>query len=62
MRQLSFATLDHQNKKKRTKRERFLAEMDVVVPWGALALNETNISSRWHRASTQGRVFLSLRA
>jgi len=36
MRQLSFATLDHRNKKKQTKRERFLAEMDTVVPWSAL--------------------------
>jgi IS5 family transposase len=36
MSQLSFATLDHRNKKKQTKRERFLAEMDVVVPWSAL--------------------------
>ena len=37
MTQLSFATLDHQNKKKRTKRETFLAEMDAVVPWALLA-------------------------
>ena len=36
MTQLSFATLDHRNKKKQTKRERFLAEMDAVVPWAAL--------------------------
>jgi IS5 family transposase len=36
MSQLSFATLDHRNKKKQTKRERFLAEMDAVVPWAAL--------------------------
>lgn len=36
MTQLSFATLDHQNKKKRTKREAFLAEMDEVVPWTKL--------------------------
>ena len=33
MTQLSFATLDHRNKKKRTKREAFLAEMESVVPW-----------------------------
>ena len=33
MTQLSFATLDHQNKKKRTKREMFLDEMDQVAPW-----------------------------
>jgi IS5 family transposase len=36
MSQLSFATLDHQNKKKRTKREVFLAEMNAVVPWALL--------------------------
>ena len=37
MSQLSFATLDHRNKKKQTKRERFLAEMEAVVPWALLA-------------------------
>jgi IS5 family transposase len=36
MTQLSFATLDYQNKKKRTKREIFLAEMEAVVPWAQL--------------------------
>ena len=36
MTQLSFATLDHRNKKKQTKRERFLGEMDAVVPWVTL--------------------------
>ena len=36
MTQLSFATLDHRNKKKQTKRERFLSEMDAVVPWAVL--------------------------
>jgi IS5 family transposase len=36
MTQLSFATLDHQHKKKRTKREVFLAEMEAVVPWALL--------------------------
>ena len=36
MTQLSFATLDHQNKKKRTKREVFLGEMNEVVPWSQL--------------------------
>ena len=36
MTQLSFATLDHQNKKKRTKREMVLAEMEAVVPCGLL--------------------------
>ena len=36
MTQLSFATLDHRSKKKRTKREAFLAEMEAVVPWALL--------------------------
>ena len=36
MTQLSFATLDHRNKKKRTTREAFLAEMEAVVPWALL--------------------------
>jgi transposase, IS5 family len=36
MSQLSFATLDYRGKKKQTKRERFLAEMDTVVPWATL--------------------------
>ena len=38
--QVSFASLDFAAKKKRTKRDVFLAEMAVVVPWGKLqALN-----------------------
>ena len=37
MTQLSFATLEHRNKKKQTKRERFLSEMDAVVPWAVNA-------------------------
>jgi IS5 family transposase len=36
MDQLSFASLDFAAKKKRTKRDVFLAEMVAVVPWGAL--------------------------
>jgi IS5 family transposase len=32
-RQLSFASLDFAGKKKRTKRDVFLAEMAAVVPW-----------------------------
>lgn len=33
MRQQSFSSLDYAHKKKRTKREIFLGEMDGVVPW-----------------------------
>ena len=36
MTQLGFATLDNRNKKQQTNRERFLGEMDAVVPWAAL--------------------------
>ncbi len=34
--QLSFATLDTVGKKKRTKRDVFLAEMAAAVPWSVL--------------------------
>jgi len=36
MKQQSFSSLEQSQKKKRTKREVFLAEMDAVVPWARL--------------------------
>ncbi|MCE0733970.1 IS5 family transposase [Halomonas sp. G15] len=36
MKQISFAQAEHQNKKKVTRRERFLAQMEVLVPWQRL--------------------------
>ena len=36
MQQISFATAEHQTKKRVTRREKFLAEMDQVVPWQRL--------------------------
>src|SRR4029434_1301482 len=36
MSQPTFAALAYSNKKKKTRRENFLEEMDQVVPWGAL--------------------------
>jgi IS5 family transposase len=36
MKQISFAQAEHQNKKKVTRRERFLAQMDALVPWQRL--------------------------
>jgi hypothetical protein len=33
MKQISFAQAEHQNKKKVTRRERFLARMEKLVPW-----------------------------
>jgi transposase, IS5 family len=36
MKQISFAQDEHQNKKKVTRRERFLAQMEALVPWQRL--------------------------
>ena len=36
MKQISFAQAEHQNKKKVPRRERFLAQMEVLVPWQRL--------------------------
>lgn len=33
---ISFASLAYENKKKRTRREKFLEEMDRVIPWKEL--------------------------
>ncbi|TCL29439.1 hypothetical protein EV691_11843 [Azotobacter chroococcum] len=42
MKQLSFADAEYAGKRKQTRRERFLAEMEQVVPWaGLLALIES---------------------
>ncbi|TBV94337.1 IS5/IS1182 family transposase, partial [Azotobacter chroococcum] len=41
MKQLSFADAEYAGKRKQTRRERFLLEMDQVVPWsGLIALIE----------------------
>ena len=36
MKKISFASLAYENKKKRTRREKFLQEMDQVIPWKEL--------------------------
>ena len=51
MDQLSFASLDFAAKKKRTKRDVFLAEMAAVVPWGAL---EAVIEPHYPKVGPQG--------
>jgi len=33
MKQTSFASAEYAGKKRQTRRERFLAEMNLVVPW-----------------------------
>ena len=50
-RQLSFATLDYAGKKKRTKRDVFLAEMAAAVPWSAL---EAVIAPHYPKEGLQG--------
>jgi len=51
MDQLSFASLDYAAKKKRTKRDVFLAEMAAVVPWVAL---EAVIEPHYPKAGPNG--------
>ena len=36
MKQPSFSDLEYDHKKKVTRRERFLQEMDLIVPWSLL--------------------------
>jgi IS5 family transposase len=49
--QLSFATLDYAGKKKRTKRDAFLAEMAAAVPWSVL---EAVIAPHYPQQGPQG--------
>ena len=49
--QLSFSSLDFAAKKKRTKRDVFLAEMATVVPWGTL---EALIEPHYPKVGPQG--------
>ena len=49
--QLSFGSLEFASKKKRTKREVFLAEMAAVVPWSAL---EAIIEPHYPKVGPQG--------
>jgi transposase, IS5 family len=51
MDQLSLASLDFAAKKKRTKRDVFLAEMATVVPWAAL---EGVIEPHYPKTGAQG--------
>jgi hypothetical protein len=51
MDQLSFASLDYLAKRKRTKRDVFLAEMGAVVPWAAL---EAVIEPQYPKAGPNG--------
>lgn len=59
MKQTTFASLAYATKGKRTRRERFLAEMDAVIPWARLvALIEPHYPKP--TATRGGRVPLPL--
>ena len=51
MDELSFASVDFLSKKKRTKRDVFLAEMTAVVPWSML---EALIEPHYPKAGAKG--------
>ena len=36
MKQKTFALMEYENKKRQTRREKFLGEMEGVVPWAEL--------------------------
>ena len=57
MKQITFASLSYQSKKKQTRREKFLAEMEQVVPWARLiALVEPHYRGK----SRRGRPAMAL--
>jgi hypothetical protein len=59
MKQSTFADLEYAAKKKRTRREKFLGEMDRVVPWARwLALIEPHYPKAGN-AGPRGRVELT---
>jgi IS5 family transposase len=58
MTQLNFATLHHRYKKKRTKREAFLAEMEAIVPSALLH----GLIERYHPNVGNVRSLMPLRS
>jgi transposase, IS5 family len=56
MNSLSFASLAYDNKKKKTRREKFLQEMDKVIPWKDLI----QIIERYYPKAGNGRQPMSL--
>ncbi len=56
MKQLSFASLAYENKKKLTKREKFLNEMEVVVPWDRIL----KVCEPYYPKAGKGRKPISL--
>ena len=52
MKQTSFASAEYAGKKRKTRRERFLADMDAVVPWARL---EALIEPHYPKSGKVGR-------
>ncbi len=59
MKQISFAQAEHQNKKKVTRRERFLAQMEALVPWPQL-IEALSLSYFPNAAGKRGRPPIGL--
>jgi IS5 family transposase len=57
MKQTSFASAEYAGKKRQTRRERFLAEMDAVVPWKRL---EALIEPHYPKSGKVGRPPIGL--
>jgi IS5 family transposase len=55
--QRSFSELEYAAKKKVTRRDRFLAEIDAVTPWAALA---SALISHYPKSDKRGRPPIGL--
>jgi transposase, IS5 family len=56
-RQTTFADLDYARKKRQTRREIFLSEMEAVVPWAALL---ARIEPHYPKSGRRGRQPMAL--
>jgi hypothetical protein len=52
MKQKAFASIAFEHKKKQTRRERFLSEMDTLIPWSDLL---SVIEPHYPQAGRRGR-------
>ena len=53
MNQPTFADLEYECKKRKTRRELFLERMDGLIPWGQLTVRHSTILSRgWPRPAS----------
>ena len=52
MNQPTFADLDYESKKRKTRREKFLERMDGLIPWEELEERPTVLSQCWPRSAS----------